>query len=51
MTVAGVSFVAYIIAGLVPKAMIALPIAVLLMIGTLIFLRKVMKADAAEYAK
>ena len=44
LTVAGVSFVAYIIAGLVPNAFIALPIAVVLMIGTLFVMRKVMKA-------
>ena len=39
------SFVAYIIAGLVPKAAIALPIAVVLMIGTLFLMRKVMKPE------
>ncbi len=44
LTVAGVSFVAYIIAGFVPNAIIALPIAVALMIGTLFVMRKVMKA-------
>ena len=45
LTVAGVSFVAYIIAGLVPNAAIALPIAVVLMIGTLFLMRKVMKPE------
>ena len=35
LTVAGVSCVSYIIAGFVPKAWIALPIAVVLMVGTL----------------
>ena len=45
LTVAGVSFVAYIIAGLVPKAAIALPIAVVLMVGTLFLMRKVMKPE------
>ncbi len=44
LTVAGVSFVAYIIAGLVPNAIIALPIAAVLMIGTLFVARKVMRA-------
>ena len=44
LTVAGVSFVAYIVAGLVPNAVIALPVAVVLMIGTLFLMRKVMKA-------
>jgi len=39
MTVAGVSFVSYIIAGFVPNAFIALPIAVVLMIGTLFVLK------------
>ena len=39
MTVAGVSFVAYIVAGFVPNALIALPIAVVLMIGTLFVLK------------
>ena len=48
ITVAGVSFVAYIIAGLVPKAYIALPIAIVLMIGTLFVMRKVMKPKEIE---
>ena len=39
MTVAGVSFVSYIIAGFVPNAFIVLPIAVVLMIGTLFVLK------------
>ena len=42
-TVAGVSFVAYIIAGFLPKAFIALPIALALMIGTLFLMRRIMK--------
>ena len=43
LTVAGVSFVAYIIAGFLPKAFIALPIALALMIGTLFLMRRIMK--------
>ncbi len=41
MTVAAVSFVAYLIAGFVPYAYIALPIAIIMMIGTLLVLKKV----------
>ena len=44
LTAAGVSFVAYIVAGLVPNALIALPVAVVLMIGALLLMRKVLKA-------
>ena len=40
-TVAGVSFVSYIIAGFVPNWFIALPIAIVLMIGTLLFIRAI----------
>ncbi len=40
ITVAGVSFVSYIIAGFIPNAWISLPIAILLMIGTLLVIRK-----------
>ena len=43
LTVAGVCFFAYIIAGFVPNAFIALPAAIVLMIGTLFIMRKVMK--------
>ena len=43
LTVAGVSFVAYLFAGFVPNAFIALPAAIVLMIGTLFVMRKVMK--------
>lgn len=39
LTVAAVSFVSYIIAGLVPNAVIALPIAIALMIGTLLAIK------------
>ena len=44
LTVAGVSSVAYIIAGFVPNALIALPVAIILMFVTLLVMRKVMKA-------
>lgn len=40
MTVAGVSFVSYLIAGFVPNAIITLPIAIVLMIATLLVIRK-----------
>ena len=43
LTVAGVSFVSYIIAGFVPNALIVLPIAIVLMVGTLIVLKKCVK--------
>lgn len=42
LTVAGVSFIAYLIAGFVPNSFIALPIAIVLMIGTLLLMKKVM---------
>jgi len=41
ITVAAVSFVSYIIAGFIPNALIALPIAIVLMIGTLIVMKKI----------
>jgi len=41
ITVAGVSFVSYIIAGFLPNALIVLPVAIVLMIGTLIVMKKV----------
>ena len=40
MTVAGVSFLSYILAGFVPNAIIVLPIAIVLMIATLVIIRK-----------
>lgn len=40
MTVAAVSFICYIIAGFVPNAIIVLPIAIVLMIGTLFGVKK-----------
>ncbi len=46
ITVAAVSFVSYIIAGFVPNAFITLPIAIVLMIGTLVVIRKVHVAKA-----
>jgi len=42
MTVAAVSFVSYIIAGFIPNAFIALPIAIVLMLGTLFVLKAVL---------
>ena len=42
MTVAAVSFVSYIIAGFIPNAFLALPIAIVLMLATLVVMRKVM---------
>jgi Na+/H+ antiporter NhaC len=42
LTVAGVSFVAYIIAGLLPNPFIVLPIAIVLMIAELFILKNVM---------
>ena len=44
ITVAAVSFVSYIIAGLVPNWLIVLPIAIALMIGTLFAIKKTAKA-------
>ena len=38
---AAVSFVAYLIAGFVPNALIVLPVAIVLMVGTLIGIRMV----------
>ena len=40
---AGVSFAAYIFAGLVPNWMIVLPVSVIVMIGVLLVIRKTMK--------
>ena len=45
-TVAAVSFVAYIIAGFVKTIAIALPAAFLLMLGTLMVLRKIYGKEA-----
>ena len=42
MTVAAVSFVAYLIAGFVPNAVFALPVTIVLMIATLLIMRRVM---------
>ena len=41
ITCAAVSFVAYIIAGFIPNAFIALPIAIVLMLATLLVIKKV----------
>ena len=53
LTVAGVSFVSYIIAGFVPNWIIVLPIAIVLMIGTLLVIHKVSskKTAATKAAK
>ena len=46
LTVAGVSAVSYIIAGFVPNWMIVLPIALVLMIGTLLVIKAITKKKA-----
>ena len=46
MTVAGVSFVSYIIAGFVPNWVISLPIAVVLMVATLLVIKTISKKKA-----
>ena len=48
VTVAAVSFVAYVIAGFVKTAWIALPVAVALMLATLLVIRSKVKAQTAE---
>ena len=48
MTVAGVSFFAYIIAGLVPNALIALPFGIALMLCALVLLRKILGKGDTE---
>ena len=47
MTAAGVSFVSYIIAGFIPNAFVALPIAVVLMLGTLFVIKLTLAKKAA----
>ncbi len=51
ITVACVSFVSYIIAGFVPNWLITLPIAIVLMLGTLLVMRKVMHPKEAVEAE
>ena len=46
LTVAGVSFVSYVIAGFVPNWLIVLPISILLMVGTLCVIRAVTSKKA-----
>ena len=46
ITVAAVSFVSYIIAGFVPNAFIVLPIAIVLMVATLLVMKKLSPAKA-----
>ncbi len=48
MTVAGVSFFAYIFAGLMPKAVIALPFAIALMLGALVLMRRILGQTGEE---
>ena len=43
LTAAGVSFVAYIFAGFVPNALVALPVAIVLMIGALMLMRMILR--------
>ena len=45
ITVAAVSFISYIVAGLCPNAFIVLPIAIVLMIAALIALRKLLNSE------
>ena len=47
MTVAAVSFVSYLIAGFIPNAFIALPIAIVLMLGTLFVIKAVISKKNA----
>lgn len=51
LTVAGVSFVAYIITGFVRNAYICLPIAIVLMIATLLILENVIGRETLEEVK
>ncbi len=44
ITVAAVSFVSYVLAGFVPKAVIVLPIAIILMVCTLFVMKRVVKS-------
>ena len=44
LTVAGVSFVCYLIAGLVRNAWVMLPLSILLMVGTLLVIRAVVRS-------
>lgn len=46
LTVAGVSFVSYVIAGFVPNWLVVLPISMVLMVGTLLVIRTVTKKKA-----
>ena len=51
LTTAAVSFVAYIVAGFVPKVYVALPVAVVLMIGTLVVIRLIQKSGEKKKAR
>ncbi len=48
LTVAGISFVCYIIAGFVQNALVVLPIGIVLTLGTLFVLRMVFGKKAAK---
>ena len=47
ITAAAVSFVAYIVAGFIPNAVIALPVAVVMMLATLVVIKKIHGKSAA----
>ena len=47
LLVAGVSFVTYIVAGFIPNAWIALPVGIVLMLGSLFVIRAVVRAKKA----
>ena len=47
ITAAAVSFVAYIVAGFIPNAVIALPVAVVMMLATLAVIKKIHGKSAA----
>jgi Na+/H+ antiporter NhaC len=47
LLVAGVSFVTYIVAGFIPNAWIALPVGIVLMLGSLFVVRAVVRAKKA----
>ncbi len=50
ITVAAVSLVAYIVAGFVPKVYVALPVAVILMVGTLLVIKLITRNKNKEAA-
>ena len=50
ITCAAVSCVSYIVAGFVPNAYIALPVAILLMLGTLVIIKLINKGRVSNDA-